>query len=165
VTAAKGEPVSLFFFLLFLHVVGAIIAFGPGFASMVVGPMVAKEPQHANFYARTQVAAGRAIVTPAAISMAVTGAALIVVKGWANVTGGRHWLELAILLYIVAVVVAMAVQAPAGRRLVELTSQPPAPGAGPSAELRATAARVRQGGMVMIVLVVVIAFLMVTKPF
>ena len=59
----------------------------------------------------------------------------------------------------------MAVLAPAGRKLVELTAQPPAPGAGPSSELRATATRVRQGGMIMTGLVVVIAFLMVTKPF
>ncbi|MCJ7710331.1 MAG: DUF2269 domain-containing protein, partial [Chloroflexi bacterium] len=140
---------DLFFFQLFLHALGAIVAFGPGFASMVVGPMVAKEPQYANFYARTQVATGRAIVTPVSISMAVTGIALIAVKGWTNVTAGKHWLELAILLYIVSVVVAMAVQAPAGRKLVELTSQPPAPGAGPSPEIRAVAGRVRKGGMVL----------------
>ena len=156
---------DLFLILLFLHALGAIIAFGPGFASMVVGPMVAREPQYANFYARTQVATARAIITPVSISMAVTGIALIVVKGWANVTAGKHWLEAAILLYVVSVVVAMAVQAPAGRRLVELTSQPPAPGTGPSPELRATVARVRQGGLVLTGLVVVIAFLMVAKPF
>ncbi len=156
---------DLFYFLLFLHALGAIVAYGPGFASMVVGPMVAKEPQYANFYARTQVATGRAIVTPVAISMAVTGVALIAVKGWSNVTAGKHWLELAILLYIVSVVVAMAVQAPAGRKLVALTSQPPAPGAGPSPEIRAAAGRVRKGGMILSALVVVIAFLMVTKPF
>ena len=156
---------DLFVILLFLHVLGAIIAFGPGFASMIVGPMVAKEPQYANFYARTQVATARAIITPVSLSMAITGIALIVVKGWSNVTAGRHWLEAAILLYVVSVVVAMAVQAPAGRKLVELTSQPPAPGTGPSPELRATVARVRQGGLVLTVLVVVIAFLMVAKPF
>ena len=51
---------DLFLILLFLHALGAIIAFGPGFASVVVGPMVAKEPQYANFYARTQVATARA---------------------------------------------------------------------------------------------------------
>ena len=156
---------DLFLFLLFLHALGAIIAFGPGFASMVVGPMVAREPQYANFYARTQVATARAIITPVSISMAVTGVALIVVKGWSSITAGRHWLELGILLYVVSVVVAMAVQAPAGRKLVELTSQPPAPGTGPSPELRATVARVRQGGLVLTGLVVLIAFLMVTKPF
>ena len=156
---------DLFHILLFLHALGAVVAFGPGFASMVVGPMVAKEPQHANFYARTQQATARAIVTPVSISMAVTGLALIATRGWATITAGRHWLEAGILLYVVAVVFSMAVQAPAGRRLVELTSQPPAPGAGPSPELLATARRVRTGGMVLAGLVVVIVFLMVTKPF
>lgn len=156
---------DLFPILLYLHALGAIVAFGPGFASMVVGPMAAKEPQFANFYARTQQAAARRIVMPVSISMAVTGVALIAVRGWANITAGRHWLEAGILLYVIAVVVSMAVMAPAGRRLVELTAQPPAPGAGPSPELRATAARVRQGGMVLTGLVVVIVFLMVTKPF
>ena len=156
---------DLFLFLLFLHVLGAIVAFGPGFASAVVGPMAAKEPQYANFYARTQLATARKIVSPVSISMAITGIALIAVRGWSNITAGRHWLELGILLYVVAVVVAMAVQAPAGRKLVELTSQPPAPGAGPSPELLSTVARVRQGGMILTGLVVVIVFLMVTKAF
>ena len=156
---------DLFLILLFLHALGAIIAFGPGFASMIVGPMVAREPQYANFYARTQVATARAIITPVSISMAITGIGLILVRGWANVTAGRHWLEAAILLYVLSVVVAMAVQAPAGRKLVKLTSQPPTPGTGPSPELRATVALVRQGGLVLTGLVVVIAFLMVTKPF
>jgi uncharacterized membrane protein len=157
--------VDLFLILLFLHILGAIVAFGPGFAAMVVGPMVAKEPQYANFYARTQVAAGRRLVTPVSITLAITGIAMILVRGWAAETGGRHWLEAGIALYVVAVVVAMAVQAPAGRRLVELTSQPPAPGSGPSPELLRTATRVRTGGMILSALVVVIVFLMVAKPF
>jgi uncharacterized membrane protein len=165
VTAAKEASVDLFFFLLFLHALGAIIAFGPGFASMVVGPMVAKEPQYAGFYARTQQATARAIVTPVSISMAVTGAALIVVKGWSNITAGKHWLELAILLYVVAVVISMTVLAPASRKLVALTSEVPTPGAGPSPLIRAAAGRIRMGGMILTVLVVVITFLMVTKPF
>jgi hypothetical protein len=55
--------------------------------------------------------------------------------------------------------------APASRKLVALTSQPPAPGTGPSPELAAAAGRVRTGGMALAGLVVVIALLMVTKPF
>jgi uncharacterized membrane protein len=157
--------VDLFKILLFLHAMAAVAAFGPGFASMIVGPMVAKEPQHANFYARTQITTARKLVTPLSISMAVTGIAMILVRGWTNITAGNHWLEVGILLYVVAVVVAMAVQAPAGRKLVALTSTPPAPGAGPSDELRKTAARLRTGGMVLSVLVVAIVLLMVTKPF
>jgi len=156
---------DLFLILLFLHALGAIIAFGPGFTSMVVGPMVAKEPQHANFYARSQALAARAVVTPVSISMAITGVAMILVRGWSNIVGTRHWLEVGIVLYVIALTISMVVMAPASRKLVALTSQPPAPGQPPSPELPATARRIRLTGMALSGLVVVIAFLMVTKPF
>jgi len=65
--------VQLYQVFIFLHVLGAIAAFGPGFAAMVVGPMVAKEPQHGNFYARTQLLTSKRLVTPVALSMAVAG--------------------------------------------------------------------------------------------
>ena len=38
--------------LLFLHVMGAILAFGPTFAYSIMGAMAGREPQHANFSAR-----------------------------------------------------------------------------------------------------------------
>ncbi len=155
---------DLFTIFLYLHIMGAIVAFGPGFAAMIVGPMAAKEPQYANFYARTQVAAGRNLITPVAISMLVTGIGMIVVRGWGAVTAGGHWLEVGILLYVISVVVAMAYQAPAGRKLVELTSTPPAPGSGPNPEVAKTAKKVRIGGMIMTLLVVVIVFTMVMNP-
>jgi uncharacterized membrane protein len=157
--------VELFTILLFLHVLGAIVAFGPGFAAMVVGPMVAKEPQYANFYARTQMATARTLITPVAISMAVTGIGLIMIRGWGTLTADRRWLEVAIVLYVIAVVYSMAVQAPAGRKLVELTATPPAPGAGPNPEVPKAAGRVRNGGIILSLLTVAIVFLMVAKPF
>jgi len=82
--------VDLFVIMLFLHVLGAIVAFGPGFAAMVVGPMVAREPQYANFYARSQVLAGRRLVTPVSISLAITGVAMIALRGWPALTGDKH---------------------------------------------------------------------------
>jgi uncharacterized membrane protein len=157
--------VDAFYLFLFLHVLAAIAAFGPGFTSMVTGPMVAKEPQHANFFARTQVATATKIVTPLALSMAITGIAMILIRGWSNIVGDRRWLEVAIALYVIAIVLSFAWQAPAGRKLVELTSTPPAPGSGPNPEIPKTAARLRTGGMVLSVLVVAIVFLMVSKPF
>jgi hypothetical protein len=162
---------DLFHVFLYLHVMGAIVAFGPGFAAMIVGPMVAKEPQHANFYARTQVAAGRKLITPVAISMLFTGVAMIFAfgdgsfsEGWSRVSAGGHWLEVGILLYVISVVVAMAYQAPAGRKLAELTSTPPAPGEGPNPEIQKAAGRVRIGGIVLSVLTLVIVLTMVLNP-
>jgi len=105
------------------------------------------------------------MITPVALTMAITGIVMIVYRGWDTLAGSRHWLEVGILLYVIAVVLAMAVQAPAGRKLVALTSAPPAPGTPPNPEIPATAKRLRVTGMVMTLLVVVIAFLMVVKPF
>jgi hypothetical protein len=155
---------DLFYVFLYLHIMGAIVAFGPGFAAMIVGPMAAKEPQYANFYARTQVAAGRKLITPVAISMLLTGAGMIVVRGWGTLTAGGHWLEVGILLYVISVVIAMGYQAPAGRKLAELTSTPPVPGEGPNPEIQKTAKRVRIGGIVLSLLTVAIVFTMVMNP-
>jgi len=159
--------VELWQFFLFLHVLGAIAAFGPGFAAMVVGPMVAKEPQHGNFYARTQVASSKRLVTPVALSMAVTGILILltVPGGYQGVVGSRLWLPVGIVLYIVAVVFAFLWQARNGEKLVELTSTPPAPGSPPNPEIPATAGKLRTGGIVLSLLVIAIVFLMVTKPF
>ena len=156
---------DLFVILLFLHILGAIIAFGPGFAAVVVGPMAAREPQHANFYARTQIATATRLITPVALSMAVTGIGMILIRGWGNLTADRRWLEVAILLYVIALVISFAWQAPAGRRLVALTSTPPVPGSPPNPELPMAARRVRLGGMVLSLLTISILFLMVVKPF
>ena len=159
------DPLTVFRLFLFLHVIGAIVAFGPGFAAAVAGAMVAKEPQHANFFARTQLAVGTRLVTPAALSMAITGILMIAVLGWSAIVGTKLWLPVAIVLYIIAIVFAVAVQTPAGRKLVDLTATPPAPGSPPPPELPATAKRVRTGGIFLSTLIVIIVFLMVVKPF
>lgn len=150
----------LFPWLLFLHVLAAIIAFGPTFAAPVVASLVAKEPQHANFFARSQMLLSKRLITPLALSLGVTGILMVIVTG-IDLTS-NVWLGVAIVLYVIALGFALLVQAPSGARLVELTAAP-SPG-GPSPELRATAAVVRRGGMVLAVLVVTIVFLMVVKP-
>ena len=150
----------LFPWLLFLHVLAAIIAFGPTFAAPVVASLVAKELQYANFFARSQLLLSKRLITPLALSLGVTGILMVIVTG-IDLTS-NVWLGVAIVLYVTAIGFALLVQAPSGARLVELTAAP-SPG-GPSPELRATAAAVRRGGMVLAVLVVTIVFLMVVKP-
>ncbi len=149
-------------FLLFLHVMGAILAFGPTFAYSIMGAMAGREPQHANFSARQVAAIGNKLVYPLAIFQGITGVALIVASNRDLRT--ETWLGISIVLYAIALIYALTVQRNALHHLIELTSTPPAPGAGPSPEIPAIVKKIQRGGMFMGTLVVVIVFLMVVKP-
>lgn len=156
--------------LLFLHVGGAIVAFGPGFSFMILGPMAGQEPQHAGFAIRFQRAVSVRMILPLALFQGITGL-LLVWYGHFNILT-TAWLLLAIVLYIVALVVSIGVGIPTLNRLVQLTSSPPppppagaAPPSGPPPEIAALVRRGRLVGMTQSVLVVIIVFLMVTKPF
>lgn len=158
---------SVFQLFLFLHVLGAIIAFGPTFAMPVIGAMGGKEPMHANFATRVAEALAKQRITPLAIVQGITGAGLIIT---ANVDLGKAlWLQAGILLWVVALAYGTAVQTPAVRRIIEMTSGgPPPAGAaptGPPPELMAAIKKVQRGGMILALLVTVIVFLMVVKPF
>ena len=164
---------NLFPWLLFAHIFGAMIAFGAAFSTFpVLGAMSGKEPPHGNFGARVSVAIAEKVVRPVSILQGVTGVGLI----WsANIDLTKAlWLDVAIVLYLVALGYALFVQIPVGRRIVELTSggppPAPAPGApagptGPPPDLLAAAGKARRGGMLIAGLVTIIVFLMVVKPF
>lgn len=148
--------------LLFLHILGAVIAFGPGFAFAFFGAAAGREPQHVNFTLRTMKLIADRMVTPLAILQGVTGVGLILAEGIDLLNA--KWLLLAIVLYAAALYIAIGLNLPNLRQLIELTSTPPGPG-GPPPELLARIARSRQYGSAMGGLVAVIVFLMVVKPF
>jgi hypothetical protein len=155
----------LFPWLLYLHILGAILAFGPTFAFPIIGAMGGKEPQHANFAIRASHAVSNRLVEPLALSMAVTGVGLILVTGRNLAERSNWWLGIAIVLYASALTFAIAVQNRNVGRIISLTSGPPPPGAsGPPPEVPALVKRVQRGGMLLALLVVVIVFLMVVKP-
>jgi hypothetical protein len=52
---------------LFLHVMGAIVAFGPTYSFPIIGKMAGEEPQHANFAARMNVKIAGQRVEPLAV--------------------------------------------------------------------------------------------------
>jgi len=149
-------------FLLFLHVMGAIVAFGPTFAYSIMGAMAGREPQHANFSARQTEAIGNKMVYPMAIFQGISGLLLILALN-IDLTSTR-WLGVGIILYAIALTYSLTVQRKALLRLIELTSTPPVPGSPPSPEIPATVKKIQRGGMFLGTLVVVIVFLMVTKP-
>ena len=152
-------------FLLFLHVMGAILAFGPTYAYSIMASLGRKEPQHANFSARQIELIGNRLVYPLAIFQGVTGVLLIWAAG-INVMSSA-WLVIGIALYLFALTYALTVQRNALHRLIELSSTPPPPGAPPGPpppELVATARRIAMGGMLLGITIVVIVFCMVVKP-
>ena len=155
----------LFPYLLILHVLGAIVAFGPTFAFPFIGAMGGGEPQHANFATRVSNTLAHRLVYPIGITLPITGAAMILVRGMNLADRAFWWLSLAIVLYAIAYGYAFFVQSKVIGRVIEITSAPPPPGAsGPPPELLALVSRIQRGGMATTVLLVTIIFLMVVKP-
>lgn len=155
----------LFPYLLFLHVLGAIVAFGPTFAFPFIGAMGGGEPQHANFATRVSNTLTHRLVFPIGITLPITGAAMILVRGMNLADRAYWWLSLAIVLYVIAYGYSFFFQRKLVARVIEITAAPPVPGAsGPPPELRALVGRIQRGGMVTSILLVTIIFLMVVKP-
>jgi hypothetical protein len=171
--------VNLFPLLLFAHVLGAIIAFGPAFSFPIIGAMGGKEPMHANFATRLADRLAHVQLTPLALLQGITGLGLIY---FGNIDLFKStWLLIAIVLYVIALGYAGAVQSKAVAKVIELSGGTPTPGAvpagppaggppaggppagGPPPELLAAIKKVQQGGLFLIVLIVAIVFLMVTK--
>ena len=79
----------LFPFFLFLHVLGAIVAFGPTFAFSIIGAMGGKEPQHANFATRVSATISRPDgLSRSGSSRVITGVLLIWISGSRPVRAG-----------------------------------------------------------------------------
>lgn len=155
---------------LVLHVLGAIIAFGPGFTFPIIGRMGGAEQAHGNFATRISYEISTQRVVPVALTMPVTGIGLIWSAGLNPFTRDTRWLLAGILLYVVALTYSLAVQLPAVRKIISLTSGPPPggppgpPPSGPPPGLMETIRIVQRGGLFVSGLVAVIAFLMVVKP-
>ena len=156
--------------LLFLHIFGAIVAFGPTYAFILLGPMAGKEPQHVNFALRFQKLISARVILPLAVLQGVTGL-LLVWKTNIDILA-TPWLLVAIVLYVIALTIGFAVLLPTASKLVEATSAPPPPPQpgepprqGPPPHIAALVRRARMAGMTNAILIVVIVFLMVTKPF
>jgi len=156
---------ALFPWLLFLHVLGAIVAFGPTFAFSIIGAAGGAEPQHANFGTRVSHMISSRLVYPIGITLPITGLAMMAVGQINPLERSHWWLALAIGLYVIAYGYSFFVQRKIVDRVIEMTSAPPPPGAsGPPPELMALVGRIQRGGMALGILLVAIVFLMVVKP-
>lgn len=149
--------------MLFLHVMAAIIAFGPTFAFSIIGAMGGSEPQHANFGTRVSQRIGHILVEPFAISMFFTGALLIWSAEIPLFERDARWLLVAIVLYFVSLGLSFFVSQPNVRRIVTMSGGEAPAGPPPPEMLRAIGV-VQRTGMALTLLLVIIVFLMVMKP-
>ena len=153
---------EVFPWLLFLHVMAAIVAFGPTFAFSIIGAMGGAEPQHANFATRVSHRVGDILVEPFAISMFITGVLLIWAANIPLLDPNWRWLQVAIVLYLVALGLSLFVSRPNVKRIIALSGEgaagPPPP------EMLKAIGTVQRIGMILTVLLVAIVFLMVVKP-
>jgi uncharacterized membrane protein len=158
------DPSSFVPILLFLHVMGAIIAFGPTFAYSIMGAAAAREPEHANFSSRQVALIGRRLVYPLAIFQGVTGVLLIWAAGISVMSS--TWLLIGIVLYLILLGYALTVQRNTLHQIIEIGAARPAgaPPGPPPPELVRLVKKVQRGGMFLGLTVVVIVFLMVVKP-
>jgi uncharacterized membrane protein len=160
-------PLAVF---LFLHVMGAIVVFGPTFVFPIITSQARKSPQNFPFAATLSEYIERRIVIPGAIVQGITGVALIIILGADLTSSAYRWLVGGIILYLIAIGFAILVQAKNAERMVHLmNSMPPGPPpagapAGPPPEVAALGKQLQQGGMLLAVLIVAIVILMVTKP-
>jgi len=161
----------MFQLFLFLHVMGAIVVFGPTFIFPLIASQAQKSPQNGAFAAALAELIERRIVIPGAIVQGITGVALILIGGRDLTSPTNRWLGIGIVLYLIAIGFAIFVQAKNAEKMVHLTSGGPPPGpppagaqAGPPPEIVATGKKLQQGGMFLAVLIVLIVILMVTKP-
>jgi hypothetical protein len=159
---------ALLLLLLFLHIGGAIVAFGPTFAFPFIGAAGGRDPQHAGFAATLTHTISKKLVTPVAIWVGLTGVGLIIVSGRSL---GELWLGTAILLYVLALGFSMLVAGPNSARLVEALGTPPpapAPGSpspsGPPPHIAELVRKAQRNGQILSLFLVAIVFLMIFKP-
>jgi uncharacterized membrane protein len=160
-------PLAVF---LFLHVMGAIVVFGPTFVFPIITSQARKSPQNFPFAATLSEYIERRIVIPGAIVQGITGVILIGLLGVSPLDQAYHWLIPGIALYLVAIIFAITVQAKNAEKMVHLmANMPPGPPpagapAGPPPEIAELGKKLQQGGMLLAVLIVLIVIFMATKP-
>jgi Predicted integral membrane protein (DUF2269) len=154
---------TLYLFVLFLHVLGAILAFGTAMLAFpVIGALGEREPAHHNFALRVSYVLGRYAVTPLALATFVLGLGLVALGGWDLFA--NEWLWVSIALFLVTVLDAQLITLPSVGQLVTLTGPSATPTMDQSHDIERLTRKVRFGGTLSAILLVVITLLMVWKP-
>lgn len=161
-TLASVSEGDIFRIVLFLHVLGAVVALG---FSLSYGLWVARGDvaggDRRTFALQTISWIDRRLTTPAYVLQALTGVVLVLLT---DVDRFREaWLELSIGIYVLLTVLAILRYAPAHRRQATIADRLANGEADPTTYAEASGVA-RRWGIVVTSLTLVILFLMVWKP-
>lgn len=148
--------------LLLLHIGGAIIGLGPTFAYSVLGPMSGKVPPPGGLaIMEAMISIERRLVIPIAmVILPASGALLIWEQGYNHIFWQQDWLFTSVVLYAVAIGLAVGVQNPALHGMITLAKD----GKGGTPEFMKLVKRSAALGPILTLLTVALIFLMVWKP-
>ncbi len=148
---------SLYLILKYMHVLLAIVAVGANATYGAWLALGAREPQHLRVVLRGIQSLDNRIATPAYGLLLVTGLAMLAVSPLSVRT---PWVTAALILYALVVTLALTGFTPALRRQIRAVEAE-----GPQSEAyRRAAFAARTQGTPVVILVLIIIFLMVTKP-
>jgi uncharacterized membrane protein len=148
--------VSLVLILKFVHVVGAIVALGANVTYAVWLRAAGRDRDRLVFAIRTIRVLDRMVANPAYIVLLLTGVGMVLLGHFSFETG---WIAVSLVLYVGVAVIGISLFAPAVRRQLAEAEHDPT-----SDAYRAAASRSNALGVLTIAIVLVIVFLMVTKP-
>lgn len=153
---------SYYEMLLLVHILSAIAGFGPTFAFAILGPMAAKRPGPESItIMESMVAIEKKLVVPAALVVQPLSGILLIFEGpWNEGFFSHTWLWVALLIYVTANYLALAVQTPALDKMIDMAKE----GKAPTPEFGALASKVSKTGPVLTLMLVSIIVLMVLKP-
>ncbi len=148
---------NLYAILKFVHILSAITAFGANLTYALWLTRVANKPEALSFTLRTIKIMDSWIANPAYVLLLPTGLGMAYVANWSLST---PWILTALVLYAVLTTVGLAIYTPTLRKQIQLAET-----VGPqAAEYRRVSRRSIMFGLLLNVIVLVIIFLMVTKP-
>jgi uncharacterized membrane protein len=147
---------SLVLLLKYVHVVGAIVALGANVTYAVWLRAAGRDQDRLVFAIRTIRVLDRMVANPAYIVLLLTGVGMVLLGHFSFETG---WIALSLVLYVGVAVIGISLFAPAIRRQLAEAERDPT-----SEAYRAAATRSNVLGVLTIAIVLVIVFLMVTKP-
>jgi uncharacterized membrane protein len=149
--------VDLFTLLKLIHVMAAVAAVGSNITYGVWLQLAGRDQARLTFVIRGIRALDRAVANPAYVVVLLTGVGMVI---WGPFDFDAGWIQLALGLYVLTVVLGVALFAPALRRQLAAAEADPT-----SEGYRDAARRSNVLGILTTSIVLAIVVLMVVKPF